>query len=453
MSKAVVEKRRTLIEAWMVAVFAQPRLLATVMTFLEIPAAWKDFIVKSFNVTDVTESELMVYDFIAQLSAGPNHKLKALEHFENLFFSARRQLRADCLAELIAVLMPASGEAIAGARSLNVIVKLISPVHFRDHRMSVQALLSQNVNLVQAMQLQKHLTQEHSNSFQGAREVILVLYDYLLRTGQLDKLSTFLNYHEEACNLFLLNRTGSFKLSLTPSVLPLSEEWRFLLADNDLTWLKYKLVARKLVFKSAVTVRAPFATCLDYIVDPDKRMLWHCILGEAVVVQEKGDECVEVQKGVLSDYKFMTAMKRRVTRASDGSCTVKFMSDEGVAILPLGFMWTEELWYSFTVRNCRQFISEPTTPLKSGSPPPTQHRCTVKFTLECKPPFTTALLGLLQTSNSPLVQAFASYRSYVEDEPSFTQQKSYIEDFPINSPSLVSAIEAKMLPRSPIKLN
>jgi hypothetical protein len=441
MSKAVVDKRRTLIEAWMVAVFAQPRLLPTAMTFLEIPAAWKDFVVKSFNATDVTEAELMVYDFIAQLSAGPNHKLKVLERFEKLFFSARRQLRADCLAELIAVLMPASGEAIAGARSLNVIVKLISPVHFRDHRMSVQALLSQNVNLFQAMQLQKHLTQEHSNTFQGAREVMLVIYDYLLRTTQLDKLPAFLNYHEEACNLFLLNRTGSFKLSLTPSVLPVSEEWRFLLADNDLTWLKYKLVARKLVFKSAVTVRAPFATCLDYIVNPDKRMLWNCILGEAAVVEEKEEECVEVQKGVLSDYKFMTAMRRRVTRTTDGNCTVKFVSDEGGTIFPPGFMWTERLWYSFTVKNSRQFSSEPTTPLKARTAPLIQHQCTIKFTLECKPPFTSALLGLLQADNSPLVQAFASYRNYVEDEPSFTQQKStsYIEDFPINSPSLVSA--------------
>lgn len=451
MNKVVIERRRASLEAWLVALTKQPGCLTKVMFFLDIPQAWTDFAGKVTSFPDLTDSEQMVYEFIAQLAAGPNHKLRAIERFDNKFFDERRRLRSECLSELLAVLMPISGETLVGPRALNVIAKLISPVHYRDHRMTVQALLFQNVNLVQAMQLQRHLTQESSSSFQGAREVSIVFYEYLHRTSQGDKFASILNYSEEACHMFLLNRTGTYKLNLSQSIMGLSEEWHGLEADSDLTWLKYKLVARKLTFNSIVIVSSPFCVCLDNVLHPEKRMEWQYILGEGSVHEDNERDCIEVQKGVIAGQKFMTAMRRRVTQLSEDCCQVSFESVEYAGcVMPPGYMWTDDIKYSYTIKRTTRLEDQPSSLFASCPPVSSKRYSKVKFTLDCKPPFSTAMLCQLQADSSCFTQALKSFKACVEDEPIMTLPKSRsCLDLPINSPSLVCAFEAKLLPRTP----
>lgn len=301
MSYRVIGIRRELLETWLIAVMQQEQLLPSVFKFLDLSMSRMSFVMNMLNSASTPVDDAIVLDLAAQLSSEARQKLKALEHFDKIFFEQRRKLSETSLQTVFAHLLPLCADLMVGAKSIYIVSKLISPQHNRGYEMFLHYFVRENFELLGTMDLHKHICQEFpGDTAQYAFEILKVLQEYFERSCQPHSLHTVLGYSVRAYETFNSRKDGELDIKNFPQHLT-SSDWIELTDEQfpDIKF-KYKKEHDNSYLQGSMIVNCTVDTLLKHLTDLENRRKWDLFFEGGKVLQKSSD----LEQVTLFKYNF-----------------------------------------------------------------------------------------------------------------------------------------------------
>lgn len=327
LTESVLEKRKSKLEAWLKALLVEQP--ARVLDFMEVPSTRINFLLQLSRNPELTEGDKLVADFMTRLHSEARLKCRALESFSTEFFKKVRPLHKEYIQLLVIVLASLSACDVIGSKALEMMIRLASCTHSRQHHEFTDAILALTIPQLQKLKLECHIkrTVHGGSSVQGL--LLLNLLDTKAEESDADRLLQILNGDTEAFAEYKNWKEGSLKCS--HKSFEASNDWIPLdCSENPGNFtLKYRFVDRQLELQMSEAIEAPLERIVELICCPERRGLWDKMLANYHILGQEENAAVASFKCVREGHEFPVICKTEIQyRGNSASIRMRSIPDE-----------------------------------------------------------------------------------------------------------------------------
>mmetsp|Transcript_27547 Transcript_27547/g.49678 ORF Transcript_27547/g.49678 Transcript_27547/m.49678 type:complete len:537 (+) Transcript_27547:1157-2767(+) len=327
LTDSVLEKRKTKLESWLKALLDEHP--AQLLDFMQVPSARINFLLQLSRNPELTEGDKLVADFMTRLHSEARLKCKALESFTTEYFKKVRPLHKEYIKLLVITLASLSACDVIGSKALDLLFRLASCTHSRQHLEFTEALLSLTPQQLQKLKLECHIKRTvHGGSCVYGLQ-ILNLLDTKAESSDDERLLLILNGDSEALEEYKNWKDGSLRCHLKS--IEASNDWITIdCPDNPGNFvLKFRFVERQLELQISEAIEAPLERIVDLICNPERRMLWDKMLIDFHIIDHEGDSTVSSFKYVREGSNYPVICTTDVQyRGNSATIRMKSMPDE-----------------------------------------------------------------------------------------------------------------------------
>jgi len=177
MDPSIVSERKFMLENWLQACACKYKLVPYVIKFLKLPLTTVS--PPPLKVSPLTKAETIITDFVRRINEENYRKISAIEDFEWEFLWQRTTVREELFLFLVNSLVKLCGDNSTGAKSMDILTKLISRDTCKNYLTVLKQLVQIQPQKLQVMRLNDHLMNRiHGESQPQAFKVIKVLADH-----------------------------------------------------------------------------------------------------------------------------------------------------------------------------------------------------------------------------------------------------------------------------------
>lgn len=154
--KEVTEKRRLKIQRWLKMTLKYPVLSKKVLKFLDL----KENSLGLEFCASVNSDEILVLEFIEELSGSKNNKMAQIEKFSWNFFLTKRSVSEAILRKLLETIIPLGGSELCGGKVLDIVSKLTSSDYYKDFLLVCRVFANIDVYILKDLSINEYLTKK-----------------------------------------------------------------------------------------------------------------------------------------------------------------------------------------------------------------------------------------------------------------------------------------------------
>lgn len=280
-SAQVVEARRLGLQAWLMYVAGQTKVLTHVLDFLQAAQ-----VAAPVTPTSHTSSEQTITQTLSRLASQPHMRLATLEAFEKEFFELKTPTNTDYILAFVQKLVPICGDNYIGCKAISILMKLASSEHYRGYMDVVRSLRQLPMVLLRQMSLEKHLL--HAMSDESFRLTRILSQENDSKTSELVP-CTQLNACTEAMTVYTHWCNGSLPSHLQPQA-KTSHSWREI-DCSDCLYLRilYKASIDGIEVKTELRVNAPIDRVVRLLTEAQERKKWDTRTKDVVQLDQRGN--------------------------------------------------------------------------------------------------------------------------------------------------------------------
>jgi hypothetical protein len=422
-SASIVERRRTLLECWLLALLKEKDQRHLALEFIGTPASVTRFLSLLLAYPQLSTGDKLAAGLVCVLNSEDRLKSSALDSFSRRFFNTRHSVHDYFVAELTTTLVSLVGDCSLGGKVLNILQKLTTSQYCCQARAFKLQLCKENSEAIRLMHLELHLMRLiHGDSKDAALHILRILQTDSTELGPKD----MLNNDEDAYKEFRNWTLHSY--SPKKPVQGIAFAWNSLADTEQDISLTYRFIERTLEVKVSEVIESSLAYIVQAITLPIYRLQWDLTLKSFDVFKVQGNTG-ELRYEFIADRGSPVLTCIYKTAYSDQGATVSFTSSDDCSLA------RPCLKTLFDIERVERRRSKS---FDDAVESVCQYR--VNCCLKLCPQVAKAMLPYVSEENPCLVKTWRRFKQLTEGS-----QLEAAEE----SPSLVQVIERKRLGKKP----
>lgn len=334
LTDSVLEKRKSKLGAWLKALLTDHP--EHVLDFMQVPSARINFLLQLSRNPELTEGDKLVADFVARLQSDSRLKCKALKSFSTEYFKKVRPLHKEYISLLVVTLASLCSSDVIGSKALDLMFRLASCTHSRQHLEFTETLLSLTAQQLRDLRLDCHIKRTTHGGSCVLGLQMLNLLETKAETCDNAKLMSWLNDDQEAFEEYRSWKDGSLKCH--HKSFEGSNDWTQLdCSENPGNFaFKFRFIERQLELQMSEAIEAPLERIVELICHPERREMWDKMIVNFQVLEPQQDATLCSLKYVREGHEFPVVMRVNV-RTHCNSTIIRMRSIEDDEAVSLGY--------------------------------------------------------------------------------------------------------------------